>query len=227
MNKKEIECVSKACEISDKIYKIFFKSLKKGLFNTEKEAYDFLVKQAKDFGCRLSFKPIVAIGKNAAEIHHKADDSKLTRGFLVVDFGVKYKGYCSDCTRTFFLGNIRKKERELYDHVLRCQITAIEHISKGMYCHDLDALARGYFNEFGLMGNFVHGLGHGVGKKIHQSPSLHPKSIGKISDNVTLTIEPGLYFKNKSGIRIEDTVLLKKEVKILTKFPKKLFVIKT
>ena len=220
---KELECIKKACSITDKILKKTIELLKKNKFETEMDIYNFLKKETYTNNCRLAFKPVVAIGKNAAEMHHKANNTKLKKGFLVLDFGVKYKGCCSDMTRTVYIGKSTKKERELYDLVLEAQETALMYAQPGEYAADIDLITRAaLWNYFR---NFIHGTGHGVGKKIHQAPNLKPKGRLKLQKNQTITIEPGLYFKNKLGIRIEDTVLVKDQAIILTKISKKLIII--
>lgn len=222
MNLFDPEKTKKACDISVSIIKELTKHLKSRSFSTEIDIHDFLVKKAKEKRCSLAFRPIVAAGKNAAEIHHKAEDAGIN-GFLVIDFGVRYKGYCSDMTRTFYIGKPKKEEISLYDKVLLAQETAIMHSLPGAYAADIDLIARAVLQEY--FKNFSHALGHGVGKNIHQSPSVSPKSKRKLKKGQTITIEPGLYFKNRFGIRIEDTILIKDRPIILTRLTKKLVII--
>jgi Xaa-Pro aminopeptidase len=220
---KLLNCIKKACSITDKILKKAINELKKGSFETELDVYNFLKKQAYANNCRLAFKPIVAIGKNAAEIHHRANKTKLKKGFLVLDFGVKYNGCCADSTRTVYLGRPSKEERRLYDLVLLAQETALIYAQPGEYATNIDLIARAALWDY--FKNFVHGTGHGIGKRIHQAPSLKPRSVSILKENQALTIEPGLYFKGKLGIRIEDTVIVKNNPIILTKLTKKLIII--
>jgi len=223
MNKAEIRKIKKACSITDKIFRILIKKLKNKEFKTELDIYNFLKQKIKENDCTLAFKPVVATAKNAAIIHHKANNTKLKKRFLKIDFGVKYKGYCSDCTRTFYLGKPSKKEKRLYKLVLDIQQTCINYCYPGMSCNDIDAIARAGFGKYRK--NFVHGLGHGVGKRVHQAPSLAPNKRGYLKENQVITIEPGVYFKNKFGIRIEDTILIKNRPVILTKTKKELIII--
>ncbi len=224
MNKTEIKKINNACSISDEIFKDLIIQLKNKKFKTELDICGFLKQKIKENNCRLAFKPIIATGRNAAEIHHKATNIKLKKGFLKIDFGVKYKGYCSDCTRTFYIGKPTKKEKMLYKLVLNVQQTCINYCYIGMYCCDLDAIARAGLGEYRK--NFVHGLGHGVGKNIHQAPYLAPNKKGYLKENQVITIEPGLYFKKKFGLRIEDTILITKNAPIiLTKITKELIII--
>lgn len=217
---KEIDCIKTACSITDKILKKLTKELKRNSFKTEKDIFNYLKQQTKKHNCRLAFKPIIATKENATEIHHKANNTRIKKGFLVIDFGVKYKGYCSDCTRTFYIGKPNKKEIKFYNLVLTAQLTALNNVKPGVYAADIDAIARAALWKY--YKNFVHGTGHGVGKKVHQSPSLKPRSRAIIKKGDVLTVEPGLYFKNKLGIRIEDTIQVKDQAIILTKTTKKL-----
>jgi Xaa-Pro aminopeptidase len=218
-----VKKVSKACDITVKILKELIKKLKKNKFETEIDVENFLKTRTEDLECKLAFPPIIASGKNGYNMHHKPSKSKLVKGFLVVDFGVKYKGYCSDCTRTFYIGKPSKKEKRLYNLVLDAQLTAINEVKPGIHASDLDAIARSHMQDY--VKKFIHGLGHGVGKKIHQNPYLSPRSKSKLKKGQIITIEPGLYFKGKYGIRIEDTVLVKEKAYILTKLDKKLVTI--
>jgi Xaa-Pro dipeptidase len=220
----KIKNIKKACKITDKIIKLIIKNLKKQKFKTEIEINNFIKQQAKVHKTVLAFPPVIATGKNAAEIHHIPNKTKIKKGFLVMDLGVKYKGFCSDCTRTVYIGDPSKKEKKLYNLILQAQLTSLNHAIPKTSAADIDLIARGILIDH--YKNFVHGLGHGVSKKIHSPPTLAPKSKSTLKKNQIITIEPGLYFKNKLGIRIEDTIIVKNKPIILTKTTKKLIVIK-
>lgn len=218
---KELQYSRKACSITSKIIKEAIESLKKHRFRTELDVYRFLKEETKRNKCKLAFRPIVAFGKNAAEIHHKAKNTKLEKGFLVLDFGVKYRGVCSDCTRTVYLGTPSKREKRLYNLVLLAQETAMLYALPGEYAANVDLIARAVLQDY--YRHFVHGTGHGVGKKIHQAPNIKPRSRAVLKEGDIITIEPGLYFKKRLGIRIEDTILIRKsKPEILTKLSKEL-----
>jgi len=222
MNSEKIIRVMKACRISDSIFKEVLEELKKKSFETELDVYEFLKEKTKEKGCRFAFRPLVASGKNTREIHHKAGKGKIKRGFLMIDFGVKHKGYCSDCTRTFCIGKPTKKEIEIYNLVLKTQLTALNYAYEGMNTGDIDAIARASFGSY--MKYFKHALGHGVGKRVHEFPSLKPNSRYYLKKRMVITIEPGLYLKD-FGVRIEDTILVGKKPIILTKFRKDLVIV--
>jgi len=217
---KELDCIRKACSLSDTIFSALVKEFRKKSFSTEKDVYTWIVQRVKDNKCGLAFKPLVVTGKNAAEIHHKADDTPLGKGFLIIDLGVKYKGYCSDCTRMLFLGKPTKEDRKLYDLVLMAEETAILYCQPGVYAADVDLIARAAL--WGYFRHFVHALGHGVGKRVHKGPVLKPSSRSILKKGQIITIEPGLYFKGKKGIRIEDTIVVLEKPEVLTRFTKRL-----
>jgi|SRR3989344_167864 len=220
MSQKEIENTKKACKITDKIFKELFKNIKS--FKTEKEIYNFLIRRTKENKCKLAFKPIVA--NNNWIIHPKPRKYRLKKGFLIIDFGVKYKEYYSDETRTIFLGKPSKRDVKLYNLVLKVQETAIRNLKPGILGSDFHIKHANLFGKYKKY--FIHALGHGLGyKRIHMKPAMHPNSKDVFKEGMVVTIEPGLYFKNKYGIRIEDTILIRNKAELLTKTPKKLITI--
>lgn len=224
MNKSEkIKNISAACKITDKVFVKLVRELKKNSFKTEQDIYNFLQKETKANKVRFSFKPVIAIGKNAFDIHHFPDTSKLIKGFLMIDYGVRYKGFASDCSRTFYLGKPSKYDKYLYNLVLMAQETALNHAQPGVHAADIDLIARSVLQKY--YKNFVHAAGHGVGKRIHEYPRVSPKSNSILKKDRVITVEPGLYFKNKLGIRIEDTIVVRDKPIILTKFTKELIII--
>jgi Xaa-Pro aminopeptidase len=218
----KIQCIKKACEIDDEIFILILKNIK--LMKTEKDIDSLIRKDARRRNLKIAFPPVVASGKNASEIHHKPNKSKLKKGFLVLDFGVKVGGYCSDMTRTIYLGKASKKEKETYSKLLSIQKAAARKAKTGADCFEIDYFVRkklGSMREY-----FLHSLGHGVGKKIHEKPNLSPKTADKLKKGDVVTVEPGIYLKNSFGIRIEDSILVAKTPKILTKSSKRLIEIK-
>jgi Xaa-Pro aminopeptidase len=216
--KQEIKKIKKACKITCKLFKKTLKELKKSNFKTEKDICDFLLSKTQELNLKPAFKPIIASATNARSPHHQATNKKLKKGFLIVDYGVKYQGYCSDMTRTFYMGKVSKKEIELYNRVLSVQKECIKMALPEKKCKALHNFAAKKLKYL------THGLGHGLGKKIHELPKINSKSKNILKKNMVITIEPG-YYKN-TGIRIEDTLIVKsKKPLILTKFPKKLKII--
>lgn len=215
---KEIDIIKKGCNISDDILEKCFKNFK--MFKTEAEVKAFLEYEARKKGCELAFPTIVASGENSSKAHHSTEDIKLKKGFCVIDFGIKYMNYCTDTTRTVYLGKPSKKEIEMYNFLLNVQKNAIKNVKLNVKCAKLFEQVKKDLGKHSKY--FTHGLGHGFGVKIHESPTISEKSKHKIKENSVFTIEPGIYFKD-FGIRIEDDVLVtKNKVEVLTKIGKDL-----
>lgn len=223
--KNEIEKLKKACKISDMVMQKTISLIRQKKLMNERDIADFLHLETIRNGCKMSFPPIVASGGGASVPHHEPSARKLKRGFLVIDYGAEHQGYKADITRTLFFGKASDKERRLYEHVLKCQKQLIKEATKGKRCSQLMERANALLGDYAKY--FVHGLGHGIGLKIHESPSIHPKSEDIISEGSVFTIEPGVYIKNKIGIRIEDDVaIIKGKTVVLTKMNKKFVEIK-
>lgn len=202
---EKVVSISKACKITEKIFSKVL--LEFSSFSTEMDVSNFIEEEVEDQGLRKAFPTIVGSGPGGSEPHHKPC-LPLTKGFCVIDFGVKVNGYCSDFTRTVFLGAPSTKEQEIYNLVLQAQTRGKSLLKGGIsanipYEESCKALR-------GEVSHFVHGLGHGVAKRIHVKPYLKKTSTDKLKENDVVTIEPGLYYKNEFGIRIEDVFLVTK-----------------
>ncbi len=218
--KKEIDMIKKACAVTDLVFSNICKNFK---FRTEIELKEFIESEIRKHGCELAFDPIVASAKNSSQPHY-LPSGKMKKGFLLLDFGAKYKGYCSDMSRMIYIGKPKKSELKDYNLVLttikKCENAAVTENSFSKL-YDIAISSLGNNAEY-----FTHALGHGVGIDIHEPPSLYSEDKNKIQDNIVYTIEPGIYFPNKYGIRIEDTVVIeRKKLKILTKSKKELVII--
>ena len=219
----EIEKIKQACQITDRIFakmRIFLvTSLKKGNL-TEKQLKSWLLDQIKQAWCRPSFHPIIAAWANAAHPHWKADDTVL-HGFVVIDFGVIYKKYMSDMTRTIYVGVANEEEKKLYTTVLQAQLDSMQYIKPGRYCKDAHWIAATTLGKHKKY--FIHSLWHGIGTIIHENPRINPKSKSFFKKNMCVTVEPGVYIEWNLWIRIEDTVLVTENwYEQLTKSTKKL-----
>ena len=215
----EIEMTSKSAKITSRIINECINKF--STFTTEKDVEKFLHIETIKSGCTLAFPPIVASGKTGSMPHSKPRNIKIQKGFCVIDFGVVYNGYHSDITRTIYVGEPKKEEIKLYNLLKSTQATLIRNVSLNMKCSDL------YDQTLDLLGEyaekFTHGLGHGIGLQIHELPNLKPISDEILKNNMIFTIEPGIYFEGKFGIRIEDDILLRNgKIEILTKVTKKL-----
>ena len=221
-SKKELANIIKAQRISEKVLKDIITKLKTGIM--ELEVANLIKKTYISYGVNvLSFPPIVAFGKNTANIHHEPGKTKLKKGdFVMFDFGCTINHYCSDMTRTYFWGEPNARQKKVYNDVLKAMTLALNKIGKGeKRAKVIDHSARGFLNKKYGKKNFLHGLGHGVGTVIHEWPNFKPKSEDVLPVGCVMTIEPGLYFKGFGGVRIEDMVLItKKGCKNLTNVAK-------
>jgi Xaa-Pro aminopeptidase len=155
----------------------------------------------------MSFETIVASGTRSALPHGHATGELLPRrGFLTLDFGIILGGYCSDMTRTVYLGKPKVDERNAYEAVLEAQETAVAAVAAGVRCGEVDEAARGVLRRAGLAEAFTHSTGHGVGLEIHEPPRLGAGQKTRLQAGMVVTIEPGIYLANRFGIRIEDMV---------------------
>ncbi len=172
----------------------------------------------------MSFETIAASGPRSALPHGRASAAPLPRrGFLTLDFGVILEGYCSDMTRTVFLGKPKTEERRAYAAVLQAQESAVAAVSAGARCADVDEAARGILRGQGLAEAFTHSTGHGVGLEIHEPPRIGSGQTDRLHDGMVVTIEPGVYFPGRFGIRIEDMVAVTRTGgRVLTPSPKAL-----
>jgi len=158
-----------------------------------------------------SFPTIVASGMNSFNAHHIPSERKISEGdILLIDFGAKYKGYCIDITRTYFIGTPPSEFIERYEAVLNAQMRAMEYMKQGVAFERPDIEARKILKEAGLLEYFVHSLGHGIGLEIHEDIRLLVGRGGIMEEGMTITDEPGIYIRGWGGIRIEDTVLVSK-----------------
>lgn len=206
----ELERIKRACEIADRAFKDVLGAFKEGM--TENEAAAELEYRMRKFGASgTSFDTIMAFGEGSSVPHHETGSRKLKFGdIILMDFGCKWGGYCSDCTRTFLFGDDKKHEefKKAYKVVLAAHMAAKERITDGMSGAEADAVARNVLKEAGLDKYFTHSLGHGIGINIHEFPRLSPKSSDILKDGMVFSDEPGVYFEGDFGIRIEDSVTL-------------------
>lgn len=207
----EIECIAKACKIADDAFSYILDYIKVGM--TEIEIRDELENKMKKLGADgTSFDTIVASGSNSSKPHAICSDRKIqSQDIILFDFGCKYKGYCSDMSRTIFVGGVTEKQERIYNLVKKAQQIVIDNIKEGVKTNYLDNLVHDLFKNEELEENYLHSLGHGVGLDIHELPPVSVRSDIELKENMIITDEPGIYFENKFGIRIEDTVCVKKD----------------
>jgi Xaa-Pro aminopeptidase len=157
----------------------------------------------------MSFETIVASGVRSALPHGRATTAVLPRrGFLTLDFGIILGGYCSDMTRTVFLGRPKADERSTYNAVLEAQEAGVAAVRPGVSCGEVDEAARAVLRREGLAEAFSHSTGHGVGLEIHEPPRIGTGQTTRLVPGMVVTIEPGVYLAGRFGVRIEDMVVV-------------------
>jgi Xaa-Pro aminopeptidase len=216
-DESEIAAIKSAAAISAKALVQTLPHIKPGV--SESELAGMLDFQIRRLGARSSFEPIVAFGPNGSRPHHQPGKRKLRKkDAVLIDFGARYNGYCSDITRCFLCGKgMTAFYKKVYDVVEQAQAAAIKMIKPGVKITQVDAAARQVIDKAGLP-VYGHGTGHGFGLEIHESPFLKPDDEGNLMAGQVITIEPGIYIPGRLGIRIEDDVLVTETgCKILTR----------
>ena len=204
----EINYIQRACKITDECFEHICKFIKIGM--TEKEIAYEIERYFKTHGAEgVSFDTIVASGKNSSMPHAVPTDKKIEEGDpITIDFGCKYNGYCSDMTRTIFVKYVPEGIKPIYNLVLKNQKLALDAIMENANSRILTMMVESDFKVNGF--TLDHSLGHGVGLDIHERPYIGRKDY-LLKENMVVTDEPGIYLPGKFGVRIEDTVLVKKD----------------
>ena len=204
----ELELIVRAVELADQALDRIAPGIAPGI--SEREVAWELEKAMREAGADgASFDTIVASGPNGALPHHRAGERVIEDGDpIVIDMGASYEGYCSDLSRTIFVGEPDETFREVYETVLRAQLLAEEKATQGMTGGEVDGLAREVIAEAGHGDEFGHSLGHGVGLAVHEFPTVGPRGEDPVEDGMVFTVEPGIYVSGWGGVRIEDMVVL-------------------
>jgi Xaa-Pro aminopeptidase len=219
----ELDAIRRAAAASDAAYEELSRDTFIG--RTERElAWRMETLLREHGGEGLSFDVAIGSGPNGALAHGDPTERKVRAGdTIVVDAGCKVGGYASDCTRTFAAGSLPDELRDAYGVCLEAQCAALDGVRAGARGADVDAIARERIDATPFEGLFGHGLGHGVGLRIHEAPTLRPESEDVLVAGNVVTVEPGIYMPGKGGIRIEDLVVVTDgEPEVLTHFPKDL-----
>jgi Xaa-Pro aminopeptidase len=223
---EELQFIKKAVEIADGAFLNVLPLIKPGILETEVSAeIEYFMKKQGAQGS--SFQTIVASGARSAMPHGVASNKEIKNGdVIIMDYGAIYQGYCSDITRTIFLGKPDEKMTKIYDIVLRAQKEALNGAHKGLKGREIDSIAREIINNSGYEKNFGHGLGHGVGLEIHEEPRFAPSDDNTMENGMVVTVEPGIYVEGYGGVRIEDMIVIKDDQpEILTRATKELIVL--
>jgi Xaa-Pro aminopeptidase len=219
----ELALIRDAVESAERALESTVAQLRVGL--TELEIAGILEAALRQCGSDgFPFPSIVASGPNAALPHARPTARRVAQGdFLLLDFGARVGGYCSDITRTFVVGPATAEQREVYDVVRSANERAVRAVRPGMSGRDADGVARGYIQDRGFGELFGHSLGHGIGLEVHEAPRLAKTAEGPLVEGAVVTVEPGIYRPGWGGVRIEDDVHLGAGgTQVLTSFPREL-----
>ena len=223
-DEEEIENIKKACQVTDKCFEHIVDYIRPGM--TEKQIAREIDYYYYKHSEGTSFDTIVASGENSSKPHAVPTDRKIqTTDIITIDMGCKVNGYCSDMTRTIFVGEVPEYIKPVYELVLKNQ----EQVLKDMHDNaNTKQIAKMVDNDFKLHNyDLVHALGHGVGLDVHEGPVVSINSENQLKENMVVTNEPGIYIAGQFGVRIEDTVLIGKGgCEPLTKSSKKYVIIK-
>ena len=224
---EEIRRIERASGILDEIFTMLEGELKRG--RTEREVAAEVVKTALIAGATTSgfggsFSPtILASGENGAFPHSELTDRRIREGDLVIsDLTFRYCGYCSDATRTFAVGRVSGEMKRNYAAVLEAQEYGAGLSKEGAICGDIHDGVVSQLKKNSLEKYFVHGTGHGVGIEVHEAPSIGRRSKTRLVKGDVVTVEPGVYFPGKYGIRIEDTILVGRHARPLNRYQKEM-----
>jgi Xaa-Pro aminopeptidase len=203
---QELADLRRALEITDEAFVAAEARIRIG--QTEREIADIVGSELRRLGSEgEAFPTIVASGPNAAKPHHAPGDRQVAEGEpIIIDMGAVFHGYNGDLTRTMWLGHPSEQLVTIYEAVAGAHRLAIPLYKAGVHGRDIDLQVREYFSERGLNGYFIHGLGHGLGLRVHESPSAGPHSSDILEPGNVVTVEPGLYISGWGGVRIENVV---------------------
>jgi len=205
-DEEEVVAIRTAARLAAKAVERMRSKIRAGL--TENELAGMLEWEIRQQGGEAAFETIVAFGSNASRPHHRPTDRRLRKNdTILVDFGVRYGGYCCDVTRCFVVGQATAYYKKIYEAVKEAQQAAIRMVRAGVKASAVDAAAREAIKRQGLP-VYGHGTGHGLGLEVHEQPTVSWLNKGKLRAGEVITIEPGVYIPGRMGVRIEDNILV-------------------
>ncbi len=218
---EELRLMGKAAKVADDVFEEILSWDLTGL--TERQLALKIELAIRERSDGISFEPIVASGKNGANPHHKPGERRLRKGDTVIlDYGARWEGYCSDITRTVALGEPDPKLVEIYGVVKGAQENAFLAVGEGIKAGELDRVARETIENAGYGEYFIHRTGHGIGLDVHEEPYIAPGNSTILRGGMTFTIEPGIYIPGLGGVRIEDDVVVDRRGRMLTEASREL-----
>ena len=213
---EEIDNIEKATNIAQKAF------LELDILNRkDKEtqiAFDLVRMMIENGASKESFDTIVTSRTNSS-LPHAVPEAKKLENPILIDWGAKYNGYCSDNTRTMVY---KESHQEIWDIVAEAHDEAIKAIKPGLKCCEIDKVARDIISEYGYGDNFIHSTGHSLGLDIHESPTFSFRDETIVEEGMVITVEPGIYLEGDFGVRLEDTIAISKKAKIIGDLPLKI-----
>lgn len=208
---EEVTMIEKALAISEKAFERVLPFLKPGV--RERDIAIELEYQIRALGGEVAFPTIVATGERTALPHAHPEDGKLEWGkWVLIDWGARYGGYCADLTRTIYLGNRHNEQfQKIFRWVRDAQEVAKDHLKEGAVACQVDEVVRKFLSQGEIESYFTHGLGHGVGVEIHEEPAIDSQNQTVLAENMVVTVEPGVYFPDWGGVRLESMVVIRKD----------------
>jgi Xaa-Pro aminopeptidase len=222
----EVEATRRAGALSDEVFAALAKERFSG--RSDQELAWWIERSFREGGASgISFEPVVAAGATGASPHAVPGDRPIEPGVLVtIDAGCVVDGYCSDCTRTFAVGQVSERLAGLHALCLEAQLAGLAAVAPGITGQDADAASRTVIEAAGFGPNYGHGMGHGVGLQIHEAPAMRPESSDVLEAGNVVSVEPGIYLPGEGGVRIEDLVLVTEDgCERLTRFTKELLTV--
>ncbi|OGR25178.1 MAG: hypothetical protein A2277_19545 [Desulfobacterales bacterium RIFOXYA12_FULL_46_15] len=224
----DLDKMRRAARLADEVMENLTGFIRPGI--TEKEIKikieDLFIEKRAD---GLSFSPIVACGSNNSRPHYRENSGIIAKkDVLLLDFGCRYQGFCSDISRTFFIGNISKEEKRIYKIAREAQEAAVLAAKEGVRCCDVDKKAREHIEHHGMGNYFLNRTGHGIGFDVHEAPYINGNNKRYLERGMAFSIEPGICIPGKVGMRVEDIVVINHqgETEVLNKFTKEIVIIK-
>jgi len=224
-DEEEINTLREAVRLTEKLLEHVLPAIREGI--TELQLSNTMRREAEELGTEgMSFQPIVTSGPNTSKPHMRSTERRLRNGDpLVLDFGIRWKGYAGDMTRTFFLSQPSQEMMNVYNVVKEAQANAENYINPNVRACDVDSAARTVINKSGFGHYFIHRTGHGIGIDVHEPPYISSDNcLPLISGNV-FTVEPGIYIPGKFGVRIEDMAYLLDAGGVFNSFTREMLIV--
>jgi len=224
-SEKEVKKLKKAAKLADEIMKKTVNYIKPGITEYDiKEKINETITELDTEG--ISFEPIVSSGPNSSKPHYNKGERTIQENdIIILDLGCIYKGYCSDMSRTVFVGDICEKEKKVYNIVKKAYQDAINIVKEDITAEDVDQKARSVIEKAGYGDYFINRTGHGIGVSVHEAPFIKTGNKLRLKEGMAFSVEPGIYIPGEFGIRIEDIVVVTADGReILNKYPNKIII---